>query len=291
MLYNPCPGNFAVGIVYGCVALKIGHIQKLVFEPDGAVFQSSVPVAEELVDGAGVDDLFGAGNKFVPVRKKVAAEAHFDRAEHICDQLCVATYGYALVTVVEIVVIERKPDGQTADDEGGQFPAVPAPLLLSVPLYKFFVYGFADEIDCLLFEIGGPAFIVFAYFFGYPCLRLGGGKHVAPQLCERVHVEGQVITFVLIPCHGAIYKVIEFGKFIYILPYRFIGGMEYVRAILVNIYTFDALGIDVARYVRAPVDDEHLFARLAEFVRTHSAVEPAANYEIIVHIRLFSPKL
>ena len=145
------------------------------------------------------------------------------------------------------------------------------------------VYRLADEVDCLLFEVGGICLIAFADLLRYSGGRLLGSEHVRPQFGEGVHVEGQVIALVFVARHGGVDEVVELSEGVDILPHLSVRSVEDVGAVLVDVYALHLLGIDVACDIGALVDDEHAFAPFIEFVCADGAVKAAADDEIVVH--------
>ncbi len=148
-------GHQGAGVVDHGVALVVGGVEDLCLEPQGAVFEVAVAVVEVLVDGAGVED--GVGYRFPvgAVCEEVGIEADFDASEEGRGEAVVSADGYALVEVVEVVVVEGHAHGQSLDYEGGELGAGAPPLLFGVAFDELLVDVAAYEAEGLLFEVAG----------------------------------------------------------------------------------------------------------------------------------------
>ena len=113
-------------------------------------------------------------------------------------------------------------------------------------------------------------------------LRLGRGNH-PPHFVEGVHVKGQVVQFALIIGHRAVGIAVEHRKPVHIIPHLFVVGVKNMCAVAMHLNALDFFGINIARNVAALVNYKALFARLGGFVGKHSAVQPGANDQIIIH--------
>lgn len=113
------------------------------------------------------------------------------------------------------------------------------------------------------------------------CL-LGGGD--APHLVEGVHVEGEVVEAAFVVGDGGVGVAVELYDGVDEVPHLFVGGMEDMCAILMDVDALDVLAIDVAAQVWAFVDDEARLALLAGEVGERGSEEPGAHDEIVVMI-------
>ena len=75
---------------------------------------------------------------------------------------------------------------------------------------------------------------------------------------------------------------IKFNKTVYKIPNFFVGGVEDMGTILVDVDTFDILAIDVTAEVGAFVYDEAGLACLTGFVGEGGAEEAGAYNQIVV---------
>lgn len=280
-------GHLPLSVVDYGIALKVGCIEPFVLKAQTAVVEVAVAVIVKLVDAASVECAAGLRMEFVTVGKVVGAQAYIGLGQQGVDECIVSpTLGYALVAVVEIVVVEGEAEGQPLDDESRQLGGGTAPLLFGIPLDESLVNVASAQCECLLLKVGGLCDVgKLAALLVYFGLCLGRSAH-APQLVEGVHVEGQVIELALIAGQGGVDKVVELGKLVDILPHLAVGGVEYVGAVLVYPYIVDELAVEVATCVLAFVNDEATFAGFGGLVGKHGAKEAAANYEIIVHTEL-----
>ena len=106
----------------------------------------------------------------------------------------------------------------------------------------------------------------------------------APHLVEGVHVEGQVVELALVVGHGGVGVAVELDDGVHEVPHLFVGGVEDMSTVFVDVNAFDTLAIDVTAEVRAFVYDEAGLACLTGFVGEGGAKEAGAYYQIIVFI-------
>ena len=260
VLDNPGVGGLGIGVVHGSVALEVGDVQQLRLEADGAVFQCAQTVAKVGIDGAGVDYLFRQRVQLVLMFQIIDTQTDFDAIQQILHQTGVAAHGNALIKGVEVVVVEGQADGQTLDDEAGQFVAGTAPLLLGVALDELFINIGAHQRDGLFFQIlwlgdarGGPLL----RDFGRGLVR----GHHAPHFIEGVHIEGQAVQLPLVVGHGGVGEAVEGHETVDIIPDFFVIGMENVGAVFVHVNALHLLGVDIAGDVIPLVNDQDGFSR------------------------------
>lgn len=273
-----------VGIVHHCVALPVWRFLYLCFKRHGAPVEATEAEVEVFINCAGVYKLVG---HVTPCRLdvlEVDARLHIATLQQSVDEAVVASDRYALIVVVEVVIVECQAHRQAADDECRKLGAGAAPLLLGVVLYKQFVDVAPDEAQRLLLEVawvgdalGGHTLKGFAALFVEPGLSLGWSAH-APQLIERVHVEGQVVDpAVGSGSHRAVGVAIEWHNGVNEIPHRLVGRVEDVRPILVYIYALNFLAIHIAAGMRTAVDDQASASGLRGKVRKRGAKQPGPD--------------
>ena len=200
VLDDTCERGFSVGIVYDGISLVVFHIEGFELKVKPTVFELSVAVVEVLVNHSCEYDLVGHAHPLVPVVEKVGVESDLNAFKHLFNDCGVSSDRYSLVEVIEVVVVECVPYGQSLYDECRKVPAVTSPLLFGVSLDELFVDVLSDKGYCLLLKV----FRVFNLEFGLLllnfCLCLLRGLH-SPHLVECVHVEWQVVEFALVVGH------------------------------------------------------------------------------------------
>ena len=286
-------GHVGGCIVYHGVALMIGFGECLGLETHGAILERAIVIVEKLVDFAGENYTVGHRFPVLAVVEKVGVEAHFDAFEESVDKAIVPPDGDALIEVVEVIVVEGETHRQTTDDEGGELAARTSPLLFGVALDELLIDVAADERQSLFLEITRfvDAFGLHALYglaallveFGH---SLGGSFH-APHLIEGVHVEGEIVeTSVGSLRHRAVGIAVERHDGIDEVPHPAVGSVEDVGAILMHVYTFDFLAIDISASVRTLVNHEASPALFAGEMSESGAIQSRANYEVVV-MRVF----
>ena len=201
MLNDPGIWNFLFRIIHYRIALVIVAVQYLCLEPDRAVLQSTQPIAVIFINHPCKDRLIRNVRVLLPKCKIICIRPNFRTFQHpLCDR-CISADGDSLVSVVEIIIIIREPDRQTADDKGRQLPAVSAPLLLRVALYQLLEYIPAHQGQALLLQILRIRNTRLLNLLRNHFLRLLWGTN-PPHLAEGIHIERQVIQLVLIHRNG-----------------------------------------------------------------------------------------
>ena len=96
-----------------------------------------------------------------------------------------------------------------------------------------------------------------------------------------------IVYYILISLLRAFYwricELVKLCKLIHIIPHLFVVGVKNMRAVAMHLNALDILSENIARNVAALVNYKALFARLGGFVGKHSAVQPGANDQIIIH--------
>lgn len=278
---DPGVGNLPGGVVHGSVALEIFHRQLFGLKPDAAVLEMAQTVAEEFVDTAGVDDGLRNVRLLCDQIEIVGVQTDLYPCEHLLHHGGVAANGDALVAVVEVVVIVGKPAGQPPDDEGRQILAVPAPLLFGVALDKLGVNIGANQAQSLLLQILRIGDVQLRHLLGDLGLGLGRGAD-APHPGEGVHVEGQIVGFIVVDRDGGIDEIVELRKLVNIIPHLFIAGVENVGTVDVNVDVRHLFGIDVAGNVAAAVNHQTAFAFFRQLMGKNSTVKTGTDDQIII---------
>ena len=150
-------------------------------------------------------------------------------------------------------------------------------MLLGVALHELLEYIAPHERKRLLFEVFGLVDSLGRNLLRYLGLRLGG-RHDAPHLAERVHIERHVVRLALIVSDGAVDVVVELRELVDVIPDVAHRGVENVRAVLVDLYALDFLGIHIARDVVAAVDDEAAFPLGEGFMGKYGARQASSHY-------------
>ena len=282
-------GDLALGVVDHGHALVVGLVEGLGLEAQAAVFERAQFKVVERVYGAAVDRLGGdiglGGDELLVLH----AAAHLDALEHVGDHLGVAAHGDALVAVVEVVVVVGEAAGEALDDARGQVAAVAAPLLLGVALHERLEDVAADERQSLLLEVLRLADVLGGHLLGDLCAGVGRRDDARPHLGEGVHVEGHVVHVAAEVGDRRVDVVVELGEAVDVVPDVPHGGVEDVRAVAVDLDALDVLGVDVAGYVVAAVDDQDRLAGALGGVGEDGAREAGADDEVIVLGHGFAP--
>ena len=143
-------GFLGRGIVHHGIALVVGRIEPLMLKSHGAPLEFTQPVVKILVDGSRKQNVRGQLLQFSALTDKVNTRTHRNILEQGIGELVVASDGYALVTVGEIVVVIDQSDGQPPDDEGRQLGAGATPLFLGILLDECLIDVTPHEGDGLL---------------------------------------------------------------------------------------------------------------------------------------------
>ena len=109
------------------------------------------------------------------------------------------------------------------------------------------------------------------------------GSNNAPHLIKCVHIKRQGIQLSLIVGNRGIGKPVKLSKLVYIIPNRFVVGVENMGTVNVDIDTLYLFGIHIACNVIPLVDDQHLFTGSLCLLRKHRAIQACANDQIIIH--------
>ena len=276
---------FGIGIVEHRIALEIGYApQEFVLEPQRAELEFSKPVIEKGVERTCVDHSVGHRKKSIFVGQKVGLKPHLYTFEQFLEERSVAANRNALEGVVEVVVVEGEPQRHAAQHEGGNLVGRSPPLLFGIALDELGEDVLACQFHPLLVEV---ARLVNSGKLGllllYTAACLVGGMNVGPQFAEGVHIERQIVELAFVVGNRAVDVIVEAAKVVDITPYTFVGGVENMRTVAMHIDIGHRLGVAVAAYMGATLDDKAFFASLSCLISKHRAIESSANNKIIVH--------
>lgn len=210
--------RFSVRIIHNRNALIVWRIENLRIETHRAIFEFAEFESEKLVYHTRVYRLV-CNVRIILYKVEIIRVCHHVRAcEHLFDYWRISADRYALIAVVEIVVVKGESARQTLYYKRGQVLAISAPLFFGVAFDEFGVHVRADEFQRLFFEVFRLVYAEIRHLFGDFGTRFVGGDN-APQLAERVHIERQIVQFALVVCNRRVYIVVEFGKSIDEIPH------------------------------------------------------------------------
>ena len=280
VLYDPRVGDLRVRIVDDGVALIVGRLQVARVKAHPAVFQRAVTIVKVRVDAPGIDYARGEGPQLRPLPEIIDAQAHLRPFQQPLDERRISLHRDALVHCVKIIVVKREAHGQAADDLRRQLPAGPPPLLFGIALDKLFVDIRTDQADRLLLQIFRRADA------GRLPLRLDMRHRLprrfhAPELIERIHVEGQVVQPPPIVGDGAVGEAVHPHEAVQVAPELVAVRMEDVRAVAMHVDAVHPLRVDVAAHMIAPVHDQAALCAVRQLPRQRCAGQPRANDQVI----------
>ncbi len=279
--------RFSVRVIHNRNALIVGGIENLRIETHRAIFEFAEFESEKLVYHTRIYRLV-CDVRIILYKIEIIRFCHHVRAvEQLLDYRRISADRYALIAVVEIVVVKGESARQTLYYERGQVFAISAPLLFGVTFDEFGIYVRSDEFQCLFFEVFRLVYAEICHLFGDFGARFVGCDNT-PQLAERVHIERQIVQFAFVVCNRRVYIVVEIGKFVDKIPHFLVGRMENVRAVAMHVYALDVFGVDVAADVVAFFKHENAFALFQSKIREHCAEQSASHYEIIVFFHFSS---
>ena len=139
VLYYACERDIGFRIVDDRIALPIPDFEFLVLEPDCAICQLAEPIAVEFIQCAGVHQVSSQPLILFPVREEIAFQPCLNIVQKGLDDLIVASDGYSLICVIEVVVVECEPERQSFDYESRKISAFSSPLFLCVTFDQFLI--------------------------------------------------------------------------------------------------------------------------------------------------------
>ena len=125
--------------VHGDIPLIALLIKHLLFEAQTAVFQRSVLIIEELINRTGIDYLLRYAVIRLPLSVVVDTQSDLDAIKQFLDDPVIAANGYALITVIKIIIIIAIADREAFDDKRRQVFAIPSPLFLRISFDQFLI--------------------------------------------------------------------------------------------------------------------------------------------------------
>ena len=200
-------------------------------------------------------------------------------------QPVVSSDGYALVTVVEIVVVKDHAHGQPLDDEGRQFAALASPLLFGIFLYQNIENILSHQRKRLFLQVlrftatqGFNGFFPLFRNLGLSLRRSG----YAPQTVKGIHVEGQIVEFSLVVRHGRIGVTVEFHNGVHKVPHFLVGGMENVCPVFVYVDSLHLLAVKISSQIGTFVNDQTTLARPSGQMRKGGTHQSRTHNQIII---------
>ena len=285
-------GHVTVGVVDHRIPLIVGHRQHFRVEPHRAVLQMAQREVEKGIYRSRVENVMGQGLPRLPVGKEIGGGAHLNVLEQGIGEHIVAPDGYALVAVVEIVVVIDHAHGQPLDDEGRQLGARPSPLLLGVALDEPVIDVAPHQQQGLLLQILRLAPL-------QPCLGLGplSVEHLlcllrsgdSPHLVKGVHVEGQIVELALIVGQRGVGIPVAGSQPVDKIPYFPVGSVEDMRPILMHLYACHGSAMDVSPCVRPPLHHQAALAPAVHQMRKGGTHQSGTHNEIVVRFRVHGP--
>ena len=190
MLYDASERDSSLRVVDHRVPLIIGHIKYLLLESHCPVFKFAESIAKIFIDFSGEHNLIGHFLQNISGFEEIHPEPYFDTFQQAFYQSVIPTDRYALVTVVEIIVVECQPHRQTTDDERRKLRAPAPPLLFGITLYQSLIYISTDKQQRLLFKITRLGDT--GYRQPFPCFSssvLSASSGVlTPHICQNVFI-------------------------------------------------------------------------------------------------------
>lgn len=156
-----------------------------------------------------------------------------------------ALLGNALIGNEIIVVVVGRAHRQPLDDPRRKLAAPAAILLLGVTLDELLVDVRADQHDGQFLQIVRLRYAGALDLLPNVALCLLGCAH-ASQAVEGVRVEWEIIQLALVVGNRAVDEGLHAAEALHIGPYRFVGGVEDVRAVLMHLNAVLLARIDVA---------------------------------------------
>ena len=289
-------GYVRVGEVHHRAAEVVALIVADFFEVDRAPLEVAELIVEVTVHRARVHHRHARGlERGLVVRlglvEEVHAELHGDArvVDHLLHPRGVAVGGQALPRVLEVAVVVVKAHGQALDDGGRQLGRVGLPLLAGVVLDERLVQRAADELNALVVQVlrvgtGQLARLLFNQGLGF-------GRRVMrmEELVDGAEVDGQRVDLAVMGGVHAVHVVREARETVHVVPDALVGGVEQVRAVLVDLRAgfLIHVRVGVATDVIADIDDVHASTRVLNRLLRDRQTEQARadNYQVGVFSR------
>ena len=214
--------------------------------------------------------------------EEVHAELHVDArvVDHLLHPRGVAVGGQALPRVLEVAVVVVEAHGQALDDGGRQLGRVGLPLLAGVVLDERLVQRAADELNALVVQVGRIGAGQLARLLCDELLRLSRRVMRMEELVDSAEVDRQRVDLAVMRGVHAVHVVREARETVHVVPDALVGGVEQVRAVLVDLRAglLVHIRVGVATDVIADVDDVHTGTRmLHRLLRHRQAKQARAN--------------
>lgn len=255
-----------------------------------SILQPTKTVVEKFINFTSEYNVRGYMIIFLPIFEIICIDLYFNTLKKGVNQSVISTYGYSLISIIEIIIIVSKAHGKSANYKWRQISAFTAPLLFSVPFYKLFINIYSDQRNCLFFKVAWLKYSITCHSFACKfSLRFNfsyrfSRSDYTPHLIERVHVERQIIKLAFEISQRAIRIPIELDKRIDEVPYRFIVGVEYMRAVFMDIYIMNILTVNIPAKMRTLVYDKTFFPMSSCEISECRSKKSRSDYQIIIHI-------
>ena len=216
VLYDACIWSLAVGEVHHSHTLVVTPLYALVLKTQSSVLQLAVAVVEVAVYLARIDNLLGNRLPMLSVIEEVAVQLDIRPLEKFGNKVIIATSRDALISIIEVVVIECKADRKATDNICREVSTISTPLLLGLAFDKSVIYICSNERNCLLLKVLRIFYTIALALYLCPCLL---GCKRSPELAKGVHIEWQVIDFAIIVCQRRVDKRHKLDNRVHPLPH------------------------------------------------------------------------
>ena len=280
-------GYVRVGEVHHRAAEVVALIIADFFEVDRAPLEVAQLIVEVTVHRARVHHRHAGGlERGLVVRlglvEEVDAKLHSDArvVNHALHPLGVAVLRQTFPRVLEVAVVVVEAHGQALDDGGRQLGRVGLPLLAGVVLDERLIQGAADELNALVVQVGRIGAGQLARLLFNQGLGFGRRVMRMEELVDSAEVDRQRVDLAVMRGVHAVHVVREARETVHVVPDALVGGVEQVRAVLVDLRAglLVHIRVGVATDVIADVDDVHTGTRmLHRLLRHRQAKQARAN--------------
>ena len=160
------------------------------------------------------------------------------------------------------------------------------PLLAGVVLDERLIQGAADELDALVVQVGRIGAGQLARLLFNQGLGLGRRVMRVEELVDGAQVDGQRVDLAVMGGVHAVHVVREARETVHVVPDALVGGVEQVRAVLVDLRAgfLVHIRVGVAADVVTDIDDVHAGTRMLHRLLRHRQAEQARtdNHQIRV---------
>ena len=208
--------------------------------------------------------------------------------DHALHPRGVPVRGQALPRVPEIAVVVVEAHRQAVDDARGQVLRVGLPLLARVVLDERLVQRAADQRDALVVEVLRVGAGQLAGLLLDERPGLGGRVARVEELVDGAEVDRQGVHLAVVRGVHAVHIGGEGGEPVDVVPHAFVGRVEQVRAVLVDLGAglLVHVAVRVAADVVAHVDDLDPRAQVLHGLLGHGQAEQASPHDHQIRIFL-----